>query len=139
MDGRYFEEFVAEIYNLKGYSYELTNNTGDQGLDIILYKDDEKVGVQCKRFTGKVGNKAVQEAFAGKYFYECDKAVVVTPSTFTKSARDLASKLQVTLVDKNELDSILSNLQEYLLNNFFKHEKITEILINSSIDISMAT
>ena len=44
-----------------------------------------------------VGNKAVQEAYAGANFYDCDKAVVMTNITFTKSATQLAQKLDVEL------------------------------------------
>ena len=41
--------------------------------------------------------KAVQEAYAGANFYDCDKAVVMTNITFTKSATQLAQKLDVEL------------------------------------------
>ncbi|WP_056681780.1 restriction endonuclease [Cytobacillus solani] len=141
MDGQYFEDFIAEIYYLLGYDYQKTNYTGDQGLDLILYKESnngtrEKLGVQCKRYKNNVSNKAIQEAFSGSHYYECNKAIVITPSTFTKSAKELAHKLGVLLVDGHELDQILLSLQDYLLNNFFKHGKLTEILINTSIELA---
>ena len=41
--------------------------------------------------------KTVQEAYAGANFYDCDKAVVMTNITFTKSATQLAQKLDVEL------------------------------------------
>lgn len=55
-----------------------------------------------------VGNNAVQEAFAGKSFYVCHVAVVMTNSTFTDSARQLASQLGVILWD----GSFISELQK---------------------------
>ena len=46
-----------------------------------------------------VGNKAVQEAYAGANFYDCDKAMVMTNLTFTRAATELAEKLEVELWD----------------------------------------
>lgn len=142
MRGEYFEDFIAEIFTLLGYDYQKTSASGDQGLDLILFKETnngqiEKIGVQCKRFKNNVSNKAVQEAFTGSYYYECNRAMVITPSKFTKSAKNLAYKLGIELIDGNQLDKILLSLQDYLLNRFYKHEKITEILINSSIDLAL--
>ncbi|TFI44266.1 restriction endonuclease [Diaphorobacter sp. DS2] len=87
-----------------------------------------KIGVQCKRFKSSVSNKAVQETFAGRHYYDCDRAIVVTPSVFTRSAKNLADKLNIELIDGQKLDKILLSIQEYLLNKFYKHEKSTEIL-----------
>ncbi|WP_251171466.1 restriction endonuclease [Cytobacillus firmus] len=141
MDGQYFEDFIAELFTLIGYSYLKTPASGDQGLDLILYKKtneagQEKIGVQCKRFKSSVSNKAVQEAFAGRHYYDCDRAIVVTPSVFTKSAKNLAEKLNIELMDGHNLNKILQSKQEYLLNNFYRHKKITEILINTSLDLA---
>src|SRR5690606_4034024 len=112
MDGQYFEDFIAELFTLIGYSYLKTPASGDQGLDLILYKKtneagQEKIGVQCKRFKSSVSNKAVQEAFAGRHYYDCDRAIVVTPSVFTKSAKNLAEKLNIELMDGHNLNKIL--------------------------------
>lgn len=46
-----------------------------------------------------VGNKAVQEAYAGANFYDCDRAMVMTNLTFTRAATELAEKLEVELWD----------------------------------------
>ena len=72
---------------------EVTKSSGDQGVDIIAYKHRKKYGIQCKYYTYPVGNKAVQEAYAGANFYDCDKVIVMTNTTFTRSAIELAEKL----------------------------------------------
>lgn len=46
-----------------------------------------------------MGNKAVQEAYAGAAFYSCDIAMVITNVSFTKQAQTLAAKLGVVLQD----------------------------------------
>lgn len=141
MEGEYFEFFIAEIYSFLGFKVEHTRITGDQGLDLVIYKDNsfEKIGIQCKRFKNNVGNYAVQEAFAGMYFYKCDKASVITPSRFTKSAKELGNKLGIELIDQKKLNDILRNIQDILLEEFYRSYKFTEILINSSIELITET
>ena len=66
MNGYQYEEKCAQLLRDEGYAkVEVTPSSGDQGIDIIAYKDGQKYGVQCKYYEGTVGNKAVQEAFAG--------------------------------------------------------------------------
>ena len=87
MDGYEFEYQCAKILKRKHFSkIKVTQSSGDQGIDIIAFKHRKKYGIQCKYYTHPVGNKAVQEAYAGANFYDCDKAVVMTNITFTKSA-----------------------------------------------------
>ena len=98
MDGYQFEYQCAAILKRKHFrKVEVTKSSGDQGVDIIAYKHRKKYGIQCKYYTYPVGNKAVQEAYAGANFYDCDKAMVMTNTTFTRSATELAEKLEVEL------------------------------------------
>lgn len=76
---------------------ELTKATGDQGIDIIAYKHHRKYGVQCKFYDTPVGNSSVQEAYAGAAFYGCDRAAVMTNTTFTRGAAQLAEETDVLL------------------------------------------
>ncbi|MBR1508495.1 MAG: restriction endonuclease [Eubacterium sp.] len=96
MDGLEYEQFCAKYIENKGFtSVIVTDSGGDQGVDVIGYKDGEKYAFQCKYYEGSVGNKAVQEVFSGARFYDCTKAVVITNSKFTNSARELAYKIGV--------------------------------------------
>ena len=100
MDGYQFEYQCAEILKRNGFSrVQVTQSSGDQGVDIIAHKHRKKYGIQCKYYSYPVGNKAVQEAYAGANFYDCDKAMVMTNLTFTRSATELAQKLEVELWD----------------------------------------
>ena len=102
MTGEDFEVYVATILQRIGFvNVQLTKGSGDQGVDIIAEKDGMKYAFQCKRYDKPVGNKAVQEVFAGKFFYHCHAAVVVTNNYFTQSAKDLAHENGVVLWDRN--------------------------------------
>ena len=91
------------------YLLKVTPAQSDQGIDIITSKDTMKIGIQCKRWKRKVGNKAIQEVYSGVGFYSLDKAIVVTNSYFTDSAKELAAKLDVELWDRNTLVKLIKD------------------------------
>ena len=77
----------------------LTPQTGDYGADIIAYDMyGVKWAVQCKCYSSSVGYKAVEEVLAGAHYYGCQRAMVVTNSTYTKSAQKGAKRLNVRLM-----------------------------------------
>ena len=67
------------------------------GADLILRRRGEKIVVQAKRYEKNVGIAAVQEAVGSVAYYDADRAMVVTNSGFTKSARNLARQNEVEL------------------------------------------
>lgn len=104
MDGHQFEKFCGELLRKNGYyDVDVTKGSGDQGIDIIAFKDGIKFGIQCKCYASDIGNKAVQEAFSGKTYYNCHVGVVLTNRYFTRSANDLAKKNGILLWDRGYL------------------------------------
>lgn len=100
MDGYGFEEYAASYLKHKGYSrITVTKSSRDFGVDIIATKHRTTYAVQCKLYQGKVGNSAIQEAVAGKSYYGCDEAMVITNSTFYPGAIALAEANDVILID----------------------------------------
>jgi HJR/Mrr/RecB family endonuclease len=65
-----------------------------------------------------LGNTPVQEVYAGKTFYRCHVGVVMTNSTFTKGAVELADSVGVILWDKDRLDKMMvkTGMQEFTKN-----------------------
>ncbi len=107
-----FEYWVADNLRKFGWIASVTQGSGDQGIDVIAENSNGKIGIHCKLYSAAVGNKSVQEAHAGAVHYGLTKAVVLTNSEFTKSARELAKSTGVVLVshyDIPQLESILSN------------------------------
>lgn len=104
MDGHEFENFCATLLKQNGFkSVSVTKASGDQGIDILATKDGIKYGIQCKCYSSEVGNKAVQEAFSGKTFYNRHVGVVLTNNYFTSSAKELAEKNGIILWDRKQL------------------------------------
>ncbi len=110
MTGIDFENYLSEVLKQHGFNVSGTPVTGDQGADLIATKDNKIYVIQAKRYSGVVGNKAIQEVVAAKSFYNGDIAVVATNSTFTLAAKTLARKNKVILVDKSGLPKIYSLL-----------------------------
>lgn len=104
MEGHEFEHFTADLLRKLGYErVEVTPGSGDQGVDVIAVKDGKRYAIQCKRYGQKLGNKPVQEVFAGKTIYGCSVAVVLTNSYFTESAKEAAKATGVELWDRDTL------------------------------------
>ncbi|GLC78321.1 restriction endonuclease [Lacrimispora brassicae] len=110
MNGNEFEHFICELYNKMGYSSEVTKQSGDQGLDVIAEKNNKRIGIQAKCYSNTVGNSAVQEAVAGKCFYNCDKVVVITNNYFTPAAIELAQSNDVILWNRDILKEKIREL-----------------------------
>jgi restriction system protein len=100
---------MAEIFRKQGYEVELTPASGDQGVDLLLNKQDLRVAVQLKRYRGSsVGNKAVQEVHAGVDYYDATEGWVITNSSFTRQARQADNKLGIRLIDGLELRQLIN-------------------------------
>lgn len=100
MDGHDYEYLVAKYLRGHGYTgVKVTKGSGDYGVDVVAHKAGHKYAVQCKYYTAPVSLGAVQEAVAGKAFYNCDRAMVVTNSSFTKAAQELAKANDVVLLE----------------------------------------
>jgi restriction system protein len=110
MDPYDFEKLCASILYDQGWATKLHGGSGDQGIDVEARKGGKLVVIQCKKYSSPVGNKAVQEALAGKVHIKADYAAVVTNTTYTKGARELGATTGVHLlhyVDLYRLDKIL--------------------------------
>ena len=100
MDGHDYEYLVAKYLRGHGYTgVKVTKGSGDFGVDVTAHKAGHKYAVQCKYYSSPVSLSAIQEAVAGKALYNCDRAMVVTNSTFTKAARELANANNVLLLE----------------------------------------
>ena len=106
MTGDEYEKFCENLLIESGWNVESTPHTNDQGVDLIAFIENYKVCIQCKKYSNPVGNKAVQEIIAGTLFYKGTHSVVVSNADFTKSAKALAKKSNVLLINDSELEDL---------------------------------
>lgn len=108
MEGLDFEYYCAELLCNRGFiEVEVTKSSGDYGIDILAEKEGVTYAIQCKRYNGPVGVKAVQEAYAGRDFYDRMVGCVLTNQYFTQPAVDAAQKLKILLWDRDYLEEMI--------------------------------
>lgn len=109
MDGIAFERYVADLLRNKGYHNISLTEKYDYGVDIIAEKGGIRWGVQVKRYSSPVKANAVRQVIAGLRVYDCNRAMVITNSTYSKVARHLAEANGCVLVDRTGLERLKSN------------------------------
>lgn len=112
MDGLDFEHYVARLMERQGYrDVRNIRGSGDFGVDVIAEKDGMRYAVQVKRYRGKVSRRAVSDAVAGKYQFNCEAAMVVTNNYYTAGAKELAAAASCVLVDRDTLADWILDFQ----------------------------
>lgn len=108
LEGHEFEYYCADLLRQKGFEeVEVTKGSGDFGADILAEKEGITFAIQCKCHTAPIGVKAVQEAYAGRDYYDCMVGAVLTNQYFTTPAVEAAKKLKILLWDRGYLESML--------------------------------
>ena len=111
LEGHDFEVYCAELLKRRGFQdVEITKGSGDYGVDILAEKEGVTYAIQCKRYTAPVGVKAVQEAYAGRDYYDRMVGAVLTNQYFTQPAVEAAKKLKILLWDRGYLESMLEEM-----------------------------
>ncbi len=108
MTGLDFEHHVARLLEQKGFSKVRLTEKYDLGVDIIAYKDGIRWGIQIKRYSGLVKAEAVRQVVTALNHYGCDRAMVITNSSYSHTAEQLAKTNNCLLIDRKLL------MKEYL-------------------------
>ncbi|ERJ12021.1 restriction endonuclease [Haloplasma contractile] len=102
MTGLEFEKYLAELFRQKGYKTLLTG-IRDFGVDLIIEKNGQRFGVQAKRSKDSVSVDAVYQINAGLKKYDLSRGYVITNSTFTTPAKNIAAVNEIILWDRKRL------------------------------------
>lgn len=136
MSGEEFEQYVQAILKRNGYKdVQLTKKSGDYGIDILAKYQGESYAIQCKKYARPVGVAAIQQAYSGCQYYQCDYAIVVTNSSFTMQAQTLAEKNDVGLWDGNGLEKMKRRANRRSLFHHSKQEDILENQYQSVLEV----
>lgn len=140
MSGHRFEEYLGTLFRRLGYDVELTRRHGDYGADLVVTKGKTRTAVQAKRWSKRVGVKAVQEAVASKGMYGCDQALVVANREFTQQAQRLARANKVELWGRAVLvEKLLSARGEEAATEQLELEPSLAAPVSPSVETMPAT
>jgi restriction system protein len=103
MDGLEFEVYLADLLRRRGYSNVRLTERLDLGVDIIARKDGITWGIQAKCYSGLVKAAAVRQVYTALAHYKCDRAMVISNSTYSRPAQSLANSTKTVLVDREQL------------------------------------
>lgn len=113
LDGHAFEELLYYLFKSMGLKVTKTKASRDYGADLIISGKDKKAVVQCKLYYNhSVGNSAIQEIATAKEYYNAEIGIVVTNSFFTKPAITMANKIDIKLIDRDNLVNLLKNSKD---------------------------
>ena len=107
INGYDFERVLKELFEKMGYRVIHTTLSNDQGADLIVEKFGVKTVIQAKNWQNNVTNSGIQEVVAAIKHYDAQRAMVISSSDFTQSARELARSNNVILWDRSILATML--------------------------------
>lgn len=114
-----FERVIAKMFEKKGFTVKITQQTRDGGKDIFIAKNDLLsflFYVECKKYAPNqhVGIDVIQRLYGVISAEKATGGIIATTSYFTKPAKDYIQEHQLehqlTLQDYNTISDILKSL-----------------------------
>ena len=125
-----FEKNVGERFIKNGFYVKYTPKSNDQGVDIIVKTlNNNTLVIQCKYYSSKIGNQAVQEIISGRVFYNAKFAAVITNNEYTTSAKQLAKTANVYLLHETQIDIFCDSLK-LDFDHFCYYSVVVNVLIS---------
>lgn len=96
-----------------GFNVETTKASGDGGIDLIAYNSQPllsgKYIIQCKRYTGSVGEPVIRDLYGVVTSERANKGILMTSGVFTKQAQIFAQGKPMELIDGVKMRELLQN------------------------------
>ncbi len=113
LSGRQFEIEMTNLFNKNGYKAELTQASNDKGIDIILYKDNEKIIVQCKQHAKPVGPHVVRDLYGTMIASKANRAILVCTSGYTSGVWEYVKGKKIHLMKMEEILDLANNIDMF--------------------------
>ena len=99
---------LTEVWMWEDFPSKKDFGGKDTGIDLVARTDTgEYWAIQCKCYQSPIGVKAVQEAYAGRDYYDRMVGAVLTNQYFTAPAVEAAKKLKILLWDRGYLERMM--------------------------------
>jgi len=98
-----FEEYVGNIYENLGFAIKQTPKSGDEGVDLVLEKQNQYHIVQCKRYDGTVSSSEIRAFLGTLTYHKIEAGKFVTTGRFSSPCYEFERKYNIELVEGNDL------------------------------------
>ena len=132
LSGIEFENLCQALLQKLGFKVETTKQSGDGGIDLVAYNYQAflsgKYIVQCKRYSGGVGEPIVRDLYGVVTAERANKGILMTTGYFSMSAIKFASDKNIELIDGEQLgeliykNDLLSDGGTTTINVFTQHK-----------------
>ena len=113
LSGVEFENVCQALVEKMGFTTQTTKASGDGGIDLIAYNSQPllsgKYIIQCKRYTGSVGEPIIRDLYGVVTAERANKGILMTTGQFTKSAIAFSNAKPIELIDGEKLKALLAN------------------------------
>jgi restriction system protein len=108
-----FEALIATLFRAYDHRAEVAGGSGDHGVDVVVISDQgEKWIVQCKRYSGSVGEPVVRDLYGTMLHEEAQQAYLITTGSFTRQAADWVTGKPIVLYDGEGLVKLIRRTQK---------------------------
>lgn len=111
MDPYDFEKLVAKVWDSQGYNTNVRQASNDKGVDVEATSGNHKILIQAKRYAArnKIGGPDVRK-YATLYQQDPDanQVIIVTTSSFTSQAKEIAAEQNITTIDGQRFISLMN-------------------------------
>ena len=130
-----FEHLIRELFEKEftssGGEVKVTQASADGGVDAIAFDPDPirggKIVIQAKRYTNIVGVAAVRDLFGTVMNEGATKGILVTTSDYGKDSYEFAKDKPITLLNGNNLLSLLEKHGHKARINIAEAKKIMNV------------
>ncbi len=135
MDWGDFEHLIRELFEKEftasGGEVKITQASADGGVDAIAFDPDPirggKIVIQAKRYTNIVGVAAVRDLYGTVMNEGATKGILVTTSDYGKDSYEFAKDKPITLLNGNNLLSLLEKHSYKARINIAEAKKIMKV------------
>ena len=112
LSGIEFEHLCQALLQKAGFDVETTKASGDGGIDLIARCHqpffDGKYIIQCKRYSGGVGEPIIRDLYGVVMAEHANKGILMTTGYFSMSAINFSRNKNLELIDGEKLAELLS-------------------------------
>lgn len=111
LSGIEFEKLCQLLVDKMGFTTKTTKASGDGGIDLIAVNHEPLISgkyiIQCKRYTGRVGEPFIRDLYGVVTSERANKGILMTTGHFTKSAVAFADGKPIELIDRTKMFDLL--------------------------------